>query len=59
MAGLRYNLELEVGESDYCEKEDDVPLESAPSIEECPVDNMDTVSVTFAGSIYLTHSHIM
>ena len=35
---------LEVGESDYCEKDGDSSLEIVPSLEECPV-NVDTVSL--------------
>lgn len=42
VAGLLYNLVLEVGESEYCEKDGDSPLETVPSLEECPV-NVDTV----------------
>lgn len=42
VAGLLYKLVLEVGESEYCEKEDETVLEEVPSLEECPV-NVDTV----------------
>ncbi len=47
VAGLLYNLVLEVGESEYCEKDGDSSLETVPSLEECPV-NVDTVCVKFS-----------
>ena len=52
VAGLRYNLALEVGESEYCEKDNDIPLEVAPSLEDCPVSNLDTVSQSCYTSVH-------